>query len=213
MKRVILFGLVAVLMTFLAAPGLYAAVVYDNGGPNGSSGNEMTQWIQSEDFKFASAQTFNQVTFWGFAEYGSSYTGNITWMIYNDNGGQPGTIQSTGNVAVPGVASGTTTWGPEYVYTFNIPSFTAAAGAMYWLGLHNGDLTNTGRADFYWETTNGNGTATGHEWDLQGTGYWYDNGAEHAFQLSSSPVPIPGALLLFGPGLLGLAAVRRRFKK
>lgn len=29
----------------------------------------------------------------------------------------------------------------------------------------------------------------------------------------SSPVPIPGALLLFGPGLAGLAAIRRRFKK
>jgi hypothetical protein len=28
-----------------------------------------------------------------------------------------------------------------------------------------------------------------------------------------SAVPIPGALLLFGPGLVGLAAIRRRFKK
>ena len=27
-----------------------------------------------------------------------------------------------------------------------------------------------------------------------------------------APVPIPGALLLFGPGLVGLAAIRRRFK-
>lgn len=31
--------------------------------------------------------------------------------------------------------------------------------------------------------------------------------------LPNRPVPIPGAILLFGPGLLGLAAVRRRFKK
>ncbi len=29
----------------------------------------------------------------------------------------------------------------------------------------------------------------------------------------NAPVPIPGALLLFGPGLVGLAAIRRRFKK
>ena len=29
----------------------------------------------------------------------------------------------------------------------------------------------------------------------------------------SAPVPIPGALLLFGPGLAGLAVIRRRFKK
>jgi hypothetical protein len=31
--------------------------------------------------------------------------------------------------------------------------------------------------------------------------------------VNAAPVPIPGALLLFGPGLAGLAAVRRRFKK
>ena len=31
--------------------------------------------------------------------------------------------------------------------------------------------------------------------------------------LTVGAVPIPGALLLFGPGLVGLAAVRRRFKK
>ena len=31
--------------------------------------------------------------------------------------------------------------------------------------------------------------------------------------LDVTPVPIPSALLLFGPGLIGLAAVRRRFKK
>ena len=28
-----------------------------------------------------------------------------------------------------------------------------------------------------------------------------------------TPVPVPGALLLFAPGLVGLAAIRRRFKK
>jgi hypothetical protein len=30
---------------------------------------------------------------------------------------------------------------------------------------------------------------------------------------STSAVPIPGAILLFAPGLAGLAAIRRRFKK
>jgi hypothetical protein len=31
--------------------------------------------------------------------------------------------------------------------------------------------------------------------------------------LNFQPVPIPASILLFGPGLVGLAAIRRRFKK
>jgi hypothetical protein len=39
------------------------------------------------------------------------------------------------------------------------------------------------------------------------TGYWL------ADNINYSAVPLPGAFFLFGPGLVGLAAVRRRFKK
>ncbi len=41
------------------------------------------------------------------------------------------------------------------------------------------------------------------------------DGAQFTYFLfsPSTPVPVPGALLLFGPGLVGLAAIRRRFKK
>ena len=41
-------------------------------------------------------------------------------------------------------------------------------------------------------------------------------GSGGAFIRADSPpatVPLPGALLLFGPGLVGLTAIRRRFKK
>ena len=40
-----------------------------------------------------------------------------------------------------------------------------------------------------------------------GSAFIYDNLS------NSAPVPIPATLLLFGPGLVGLAAIRRRFKK
>jgi len=32
-------------------------------------------------------------------------------------------------------------------------------------------------------------------------------------QVNAGAVPVPATLLLFGPGLAGLAAIRRRFKK
>ena len=42
---------------------------------------------------------------------------------------------------------------------------------------------------------------------------WWGPILDNVVVQPTAPVPIPGALLLFGPGLAGLAAVRRRFKK
>ncbi len=40
-----------------------AAVIYDNGAPNQSNGNEATQWIQSEDFTFDGGHTHHRCAF------------------------------------------------------------------------------------------------------------------------------------------------------
>ena len=45
----------------------------------------------------------------------------------------------------------------------------------------------------------------------QGDSDWYFDIQQVSF--TPSAVPVPGALLLFGPGLAGLAVIRRRFKK
>jgi hypothetical protein len=191
----------------LMAQAAYADVIYDNGGPNQSNGNEMTEWIQAENFTLAADATVTGVTFWDIEEPGA-FQGSISWIIFADNSGTPGTQLASGNTLMTQVATGNIPLGlTEFEDSFAL-SFDALGGTTYWLGLHNGPLTTTAFDSMFWEDSSGGSAPTGHEFNLQDGGPWNDNGTEHAFQLSS--VPEPGTILLIGCGLTGLALIRRR---
>jgi hypothetical protein len=214
MKKISTLGLIIVLVSILVVPTVYAAVVYDNGAPNQVNGNEMTSWIQAEDFMLTTTRTINEVKFWAFVNPNAiGYHGHINYFIYADNGGSPGAMITSNDVTVPLPPAGQTVLGSytEYAFDFNITPFTANAGTVYWLGLHNGDfVTDTARAEFYWETTNVpiGAAGDGQETFLPGTS-WNGNGQEHAFQLLAG-VPEPTTMLLLGLGLVGLAGIRRK---
>ena len=168
-------------------------IIYDNGGPNQQDGNEMTEWIQAEDFNLSADSTLMIVNFWDIeAPGGAAYQGEIDWTLYADAGGTPGAAFASGTAAGVDV---TRTFiqccvlglFDEYSNTFNIsPGVALTAGTTYWLGLHNGPLTFTTRSEFYWETTNFNGTFTGHEDQAPFDGVWFDNAQEHAFNLEGT---------------------------
>jgi len=197
----------------MAATLTHASVVFDNGGPNQLSGNEMTAWIQAQSFSLATTDTVQAVQFWAL-DAGGSYTGSITYSIYNNNAGVPGVLMASGTASPVEVATGLTVLDTytEELLAFNLASgFTATGGTTYWLGLHNGPPSTTSRLNFYWEDTSG-GLGLAPQEFAAGALVWDSNTSQHAFQLFDTSVPEPGAFGIMGLGLalVGFNRLRRR---
>jgi hypothetical protein len=204
----------------MAASAASAGIVYNNGAPNGSNGNEAVEWVQTEDFTFgANTSVTGAGVYLANNTNGllNNWDGGFQYYLFDDNSGNPGSVLATGSVN-PTVTDTGNTWccgGDIYLFAFNFGSaFNAAAGTTYHLGIHAGDSGNFNRDNIYWVTTNLNATSTGRESDGGTFNNWFNNGQEHAYYLTGAggvPEPATWALMIGGLGLAG-ASLRSRHR-
>jgi hypothetical protein len=190
-----------VLLVGLLCRGLaHGELIVNNGPPNTSGGNEMTTWIEADDFVLQSATTLTNVRFWGFGKHENSYYGSITWRIYADNAGNPGAILASGSVVLDPVNLGPGTAccsANSLQFDYSIGAISLGAGA-YWLGLHNGPLDHTSWDEFFWQSTaNLSSAYRGREdaYPVFDDGDWVANQRDHAFQLFGVPEPETATLI------------------
>jgi len=193
-------------------------LLYDNGGPDQGTGDEMTQLIQAEDFVLGANASISGVRFWALNSSPSAYQGSIAWAIGADNGGVPGTILASGSATATLTGTGNnvmidTQNLAEELVSFMIPEFSATSGTTYWLELHNGPIASSANSGFYWETSSSaplGDANTGQQLSLPGAGFWGDTGNEHAYELTSTPEPSSLFLLVT---MIGIAVLTLRREK
>jgi len=116
-------------------------VVYDNGNtdPLTDSGNEMTSWVQADDFELSSATSLGGASVdWFDLNFGNEWDGGIHWYIFADAGGTPGALIDSGtgielNTVLIGTTNGWDWWTTEFDFDHTV---ALAANTRYWFGLH-----------------------------------------------------------------------------
>ncbi|MBI3679649.1 MAG: PEP-CTERM sorting domain-containing protein [Acidobacteria bacterium] len=200
-------------LLLLVASASPAAIIFDNSPHDLVTGTGLSELLVAEDFVLASAQSLTAVRFWSAQLSAADSVGTIDWVIYADSAGLPGSVLFSGSAANTNVATGLTAASGlqfEFVNDFLI-SGTLAPGT-YWIGLHNGPISDTTFRDFNWGSRAANATATGQYQDLTlgPNPPWTDSLTEHAFILFGD-IPEPSTWVLVGSAV-GLLAFARRFR-
>jgi hypothetical protein len=203
-------ALVAVAGLLAVAAGANANIVkFDGGAPDFANGNEMTQWLQAEDFILDGDNVLKGGDYvWLDTGFGAGWDGQLQWFVFNNSGQNlPDGVVSSGNAGdlattFLGVFNGFEFYQTKFSFGQAVP---VTGGTRYWLGLH-ASADYAGRDEIYWGTTAAGFGKTGAESQYGTMNNWFSNGTQHSFRLQGVPEPASIALLTLG----AIAALRRR---
>ncbi len=222
MKKALLY-LMGILLLLLMSVDAHAYIVYSQlplqtsssglvSSPDPFFGNPERVY---DNFTLSSTYPITGITWWGlYSAQGSSDPASFAITIYGStkNGRPAGSSAATinyGSLTIEPylVGADPTVTISKYTITLVTP-FDAQADTKYWLSIYN----TLGNSLWGWQQSNpyGDGSIQDPPEFIEGG---YNTPSNVAFELISSPVPIPTAGWLLGAGLIALVVIRRRIRK
>ena len=211
MKKLLVVVFALAITLTITAPAANADVLFNNTGNSWGTAGDIhgSSWFAQSFSTNSSSYNLSSVVLDMSKNAANSGTA-VTVSIYTNTGsgnGQPGSL--VGNLTSPGIYTAYNTFTNT---TFAASGITLNPNSVYWVVLKAG-----GSDEFFWgETNNLTGTGAGFRVSYSITansgGSWGTfNSNALIMQVNATPTPLPASLLLFAPGLAGLAALKKRF--